>query len=156
MHKQLFLGGTAGNSVWRSEIAIPALQAAGISYDDPQVALKEWTDARVIPETSAKENAAVLLFVLTGESRGIATIAEIAYCIGQKRRIALSIADVSDQTIVNGQPLPSDEVADLNRGRLFLRTMAQSHGIPVAATIQEAVQHAIDLVRQQECRSLSD
>jgi hypothetical protein len=151
MHKQIFLGGTAGTSIWRSECAIPALRAAGITYYDPQLGLNEWTDGHMNAEISAKEHASVLLFVLTGESRGVATIAEIAYYIGRKRPIALSILDVSDQAIVNGHALPSDEVADLNRGRLFLREMAQSHGIPVAATVQEAVQQAINLIRRQAC-----
>lgn len=151
MYKQIFLGGTAGKSNWRSDIAIPALQSAGISYYDPQLGVNDWTDGHMNAEISAEESASVLLFVLTGESRGVATIAEIAYYIGRKRPIALSILDVSDQAIVNGHALPSDEVADLNRGRLFLRAMAQSHGIPIAATVQEVVHHAITLVRQQTC-----
>ena len=143
MAPQVFLGGAAGLTTWRRDIAIPALQAANISFYDPQLPLHAWTPAREAEEMQAKDEAQLLLFVINHETRAVATVAEVAYYMGLGRPLALAITDIPPNATLYHQPLPSDEIDDLNRGRIFLRTMAKVHNIPVFTEVLNAVQHAI-------------
>jgi len=140
LNKQVFLGGACGTTTWRRDIARPMLDEAGVTYFDPQLGPGEWTEAREPIEMQAKDEAEVLLFVITGETRGVATVAEIAYYMALNRKLALVVNDVSEST-------SAAERDDLNRGRIFVRTMARRHNVPVFATVAEAVQHAIARVR---------
>ena len=45
MTKQVFLGGACGATTWRRDVAIPVLDAAGVSYHNPQLGAGEWTAA---------------------------------------------------------------------------------------------------------------
>ena len=116
------------------------LRAAGVTYYDPQLGVGEWTTACEEEEMRAKADAAVLLFAISGETRGVATVGEIAYYLGNGRPLALAVQDV-------GPDVAADERDDLNRGRIFVRTMAKQHGVPVFDDVGSAVQHAIGLVQ---------
>jgi hypothetical protein len=150
MPHQVFLGGAAGLTTWRRDIAIPALQSAAVSYYDPQLPLHAWTPAREAEEMRAKDEAAVLLFVINHETRAVATVAEVAYYMGLGRPLALAIADLPPNANLYNQPLQAPEIDDLNRGRLFLRTMARAHNIPVFDDIPAAVQYAIQLAQPRQ------
>lgn len=145
---QVFLGGASGITTWRRDVAIPALEAAGVTYYNPQLGLGEWTEACEDAEMRAKAAAEVLLFVVNGQTRGVATAAEVAYYLAQGRQLALSITDITDADTIDGARLTPSERDDLNRGRIFVRTMAREQGVPVFPTVAEAVQHAIRLVHQ--------
>ncbi|NOT62936.1 MAG: hypothetical protein HOP19_22225 [Acidobacteria bacterium] len=145
MKKQVFLGGACGHTTWRRALAIPALAAAGVSYVDPQLDFGAWTTAREADEMRAKDEADVLLFVINGETRGVASVAEAAYLLAARRPLALVVTDVGDY--LNGQPITASERDDLNRGRIFVRTMAACHDVPVFTEVRDAVQHAITLVQ---------
>ena len=148
--KQVFLGGACGGTTWRQQIAIPALEAAGVSYHNPQLGIGEWTQAQERMEMEAKAAAEVLLFVINEETRGVASIGEVAYFIGSGRRLALAVSDIADAGTIDGQ-LPSPaERDDLNRGRIFIRTMAGQHGVPVFRDVASAVRHAIQLVQTKD------
>jgi len=140
--KQVFLGGACGTSTWRKDVAIPALERAGITYCDPQLGPGEWTEACQAAEMRAKAEADVLLFVINGESRGVASIGEAAYYLGAARPLALAVTDVT------GPAFPQIEHDDLNRGRILVRSMAAVHGVPVFQDVAGAVNHAIELVRR--------
>src|ERR1044072_1373223 len=107
LHKQVFLGGACVIPAWRKEIAIPALEAAGITYYDPQLGIGEWTEARETAEMAAKDAADVLLFVINRETRGVASIGEVAYYLGCRRPLSLVVTDVG-----GSDPAECD---DLNR-----------------------------------------
>ncbi len=141
MTKQVFLGGACGITTWRRDIAIPALESAGITYYDPQLGLGQWTTEREADEMRTKAEADVLLFVISGNTRGVATIGEVAYAIGSGRKLALSIEDLNESSGFDG-------IDDLNRGRIFVRSMAAAHGIPVFAAVEDAVQRAVTLARR--------
>jgi hypothetical protein len=145
--RQVFLGGSCGATTWRRDVAIPALEAAGVTYFDPQVGAGEWTAERELVDMKAKEEADVLLFVIHETTRGIASIAEVAYLLAAGRPLALSVADVPAGARLDDRPLGEPERADLNRGRLFVRTMAAEHGVPVFESIADATAHAIALAR---------
>ena len=91
MNAPVFLGGACGRTTWRTNIAIPILEKAGIIYYNPQLREGEWTPDHQYAEMVVKEAADVWLFVLSGETRGIASIGEVAYRIGQLGKIALAI-----------------------------------------------------------------
>jgi hypothetical protein len=145
MPSQVFLGGAAGQTTWRRDIAIPALEAAAVTYYNPQLPLGAWSEANEAAEMQAKDEAAVLLFVINHETRGVATVAEVAYYMGLGRQLALAITDIPNNATLYNRPLEQPEIDDLNRGRIFLRTMARVHNIPVFDSIEKAVQHAIQL-----------
>lgn len=152
MKSQVFLGGACGATTWRRDIAIPALEAAGISYYDPQLAMGEWSERYESAEMQAKAEADILLFVLTGQTRGVATVGEIAYYMAAGRLLALAISDVSEDACFDGRPVGRAERDDLNRGRIFVRTMAREQRVPVFTKVIDAVEHAIELAhgRNQE------
>ena len=146
MKKDVFLGGASGSTTWRKQIAIPLLNDAGVSYFNPQLGAGEWTTANEAVELSAKAEAAVLLFVITDETRGVATLAEIAYFIGKGRAISLVVNDIGADKEFDGVKVSAAERDDLNRGRTFVRTMAKTEGIPVFEDVAAAVNHAIEIL----------
>jgi hypothetical protein len=147
MSKQVFLGGACGGTTWRKRIAIPALEAAGVTYHDPQLGIGEWTQASEEADMRAKDAAEVLLFVINEETRGVATVGEAAYCLGAGQPLALVVTDIGEQDKIDGRGLSVAERDDLNRGRLFIRSMADRAGVPVFAEVGSATQHAIQLVQ---------
>lgn len=149
MTQQVFLGGTCGNTTWRKDIAIPALKAVGITYYDPQLGLGEWTEACEAAEMKAKAEAEVLLFIIAEETRGVASVAEVSYLLAAGRPLALALTFISEEISIDAQIVTPAERDDLNRGRIFVRTMAEHHGVPVFTTVEDAVQYAIDLVKMQ-------
>jgi hypothetical protein len=95
-----------------------------------------------------KDAADVLLFVINQETRGVACIGEAAYQLGCGRRLALNVTDIDDSD------MPAGERDDLNRGRIFVRTMAERNCVPVFADVQGAVQHAIRLVNSHKLKDI--
>jgi hypothetical protein len=144
---QVYLGGACGTTTWRRDIAIPALRAAGVSWFDPQLRPGEWTTDHEPAEMAAKDQSDVLLWVIAAETRGVASVAEAAYYIAAGRRFALALVDVPADAVLDGRVVTPIERDDLNRGRVFVRTMARIHDVPVWNTVADAVRHAIELVR---------
>jgi hypothetical protein len=119
------------------------LEAAGITYHDPQLGPGEWTEADEAADMRAKDAAEVLLFAIHEETRGVASIGEVSYLLGLGRPLALALRMIPP----GAAWLDDGEREDLNRGRLFVRTMAERHGVPVYEQIEDAVDRAIALVR---------
>jgi hypothetical protein len=145
MKKQVFLGGACGTTTWRRDVAIPVLEAASVSYYDPQLGVGEWTAADEARDMLAKDEAEVLLFVISGATRGVAGVAEVAYLLACRRPLALAVEDVAEGAVIDGRPVGPSERHDLNRGRLFVRTMAARHGVPVFPDVEGAARHAVAL-----------
>jgi hypothetical protein len=150
MGQQVFLGGACGATDWRRRIAIPLLEQAGITYYDPQLGIGEWTPACEAAEMRAKDDAEVLLYVVSSQTRGVATCAEAAYALGSDRAVALAVADVGLSDLIDGKLPTQQERDDLNRGRIFVRTMARSAGVPVFENVESAVRHAILLIQSKQ------
>ncbi|MEB3295414.1 MAG: nucleoside 2-deoxyribosyltransferase domain-containing protein [Synechococcales bacterium] len=145
----IFLGGTCGTSTWRKEVAIPALEAAGLSFYNPQLDWGTWTEAHETAELAAKESAEVMLFIVTDQTRGVASLVEAAYLIGSGRSIALALMFIPEGAIVDGEVITELERRDLNRGRLFVRTLAQQAEIPVFDSAEAATHYAIKLLKHK-------
>ena len=145
MKSNVFLGGACGTTTWRRDTAIPMLEAAGLSYFNPQLGLGEWTEECEFIEQQAKEDADVLLFVINGQTRGVASLAEVAYCIASKRSLVLVLEDLEEGAHIGGEAISPAECRDLNRGRFYVQAMAEMHLVPVFETVETAIQHIINL-----------
>ena len=148
MISPIFLGGTCGKTTWRNEIAIPVLEAAQLPYHNPQLPEGAWTPDHQYAEMEVKNKAEIWLFVLTTDTRGIASIGEVAYRIGQGGKIALAMQYFQPGAVLNGQILSQTEIDDLNRGRVFLQAMAEKHGVPVFEDIAAAAEYTVQLAWQ--------
>ena len=83
---------------------MPALDAAGISYYNPQV--DTWSPDLVNAENDAKQRAQVLLFVVSNQTRGVASMVEVAELVGCGREVVLVIQDILDNGTINGTVSP--------------------------------------------------
>lgn len=150
--QQVFLGGACGSTTWRKDIAIPILERAGVTYLDPQLGVGEWTPADEEAEMRAKFAAEVLMFVINEDTRGVASCAEVGYLIASGRPVALVLRDINAGANVNGEVLSAYQADDLNRGRIFVRTMAKQHGVPVFDNVADAAEYAVRLVKERTAR----
>lgn len=135
MKNKVFLGGVCGDTTWRKTIAIPALEAAGVSYYNPQLGPGEWTPAHQALEAQAKTEAKIWLFVVDGSTRGVASMVEAAFAIGKGIEMVLVLGDVAPDAPFVSSP---SEAKDLNRGRAYLREVAVEAGIPIFDTPEAA------------------
>jgi hypothetical protein len=168
----VFLGGACNPTTWRRDVAMPALERAGVSYFNPQV--DEWHPDLIEIEANAKAGARLLLFVIGPETRGVASMVEAAELIACCRNVVLVLQDIPPGTTFAGrvrfagrlvvsfarahtiarahssrrrasvaQELPPDEVKDLNRGRAYLADVADRHGVPVYQSIEAATEEIV-------------
>uniref|UniRef100_A0A7S3YSF5 Uncharacterized protein n=2 Tax=Lotharella globosa TaxID=91324 RepID=A0A7S3YSF5_9EUKA len=144
--KQVFLGGSCNPTTWRKDIAIPQLEKAGISYYNPQV--KDWTPDLVEIEAHAKAVANCLLFVIDPQTRATSSMLETAEYICSGRVVVLVIQNIEEGCVIEGQSIIGRELKDLNRGRAYIKDVAERHGVPLFTSVQ----HAIDFIvrRYQE------
>ena len=146
MSKQVFLGGACGRTTWRQDIAIPILEARKVTFHNPQMGVGEWTADDEAGEMLTKDEADVLLFVISNETRGVAAQAEAAYLIGCGTPVSVCLQFVEAGLSIEGKEIDAYEADDLNRGRLFVKSMAQKHNIPVFDNVKEATEYACQLV----------
>ena len=137
---QVFLGGTCGSSDWRVGVAIPHLMSLGVSYYNPQAVC--WSPALVPWESLMKVICPILLFVISGETRGITSMIEAAEKVGQlgrdgdSQQLIIAIEDV-----VSGvHDYSESELKDLNRGRAYLRECCRLKSIPTYHNAAAALQ----------------
>ncbi|MBL7825125.1 MAG: nucleoside 2-deoxyribosyltransferase domain-containing protein [Saprospiraceae bacterium] len=150
MISPIFLGGTCGKTTWRTEIAIPILEAAGLPYFNPQLPEGGWTPEYQYVEMEVKDRAEIWLFVITADTRGIASIGEVAYRIGNGGKIALALEFIPEGGLIDGAPVSQKEADDINRGRIYLQAMAEVHGVPVFSNVADATHHTVALAAQVE------
>lgn len=142
----VFLGGSCDPTTWRTDVAIPILDSLGIAYFNPQVA--EWSEALVAIEAKAKADSAALLFVIDGQTRAIASMLEALSQAGLGRKVLVTVADITDGTVIAGQVITGRELKDLNRARTYFKDELLRH--PTAAvfpSIEEAVRAAAAYVK---------
>jgi hypothetical protein len=96
----VFLGGSCNPTTWRQDIAIPAFEAAGVTFYNPQVA--SWSPELVAQEAAAKADAAILLFVVCARTRGVASMIEVAELVARNRDVVVVIQDIELGTVFNG------------------------------------------------------
>jgi len=143
----VFLGGSCNPTTWRKEITIPMLEQAGVPFYNPQV--DEWSEELVAIEARAKERAAILLFVISAETRAMASVAEAAEYVVRGRSIVLVIQDVPVGATFGGERVSAAELKDLNRSRSYLRDISVRHAVACAHTVVEATELVVTRFRSQ-------
>lgn len=136
----IFLGGSCNPTTWRTDVAIPLLESAGVEYYNPQV--EDWSPELVAIEAAAKDEADVLLFVIDSQTRAIASMLEATEYICTGRRVVLVIDDLEAGTEITGKLIYGSELKDLNRARAYLRDVAKRHHVAVHNDVTEAVKTA--------------
>lgn len=147
MSKQVFLGGACGRTTWRKDIAIPILEEAAVSYHDPQMGVGEWSLDDEAGEMLTKDEADVLMFVVSKETRGVAAVAEASYLIGANAKVAICLQMMEAGVEIEGKVLDQYECDDLNRGRAFLKSMGERHNVPLFDNVKETTEYAVSLVQ---------
>ena len=159
----VFLGGACGCTTWRKEIAVPLLEAGGVTYYNPQV--DDWHPDLMAAEMYAKKHCKVLLFVINDETRGVASMIEAAALMkkslstnaykmdGQRsmhQDMVLVLQDIDETRVVEGDRLNPKEIKDLNRGRMFLKDLADAgDDIQLFTNIRNAVQFLVEMRREK-------
>jgi hypothetical protein len=128
----VFLGGSCGDTTWRVDIAIKRLQDTDIAYFNPQVAV--WDESCIKKENDAKAACTILLFVIDNSTRAVMSIAEACLYMGEGRNVVLVVQDI----VRDG-----DDVADLNRGRKFVKEIADAKKVPVFANVDHAMDYIV-------------
>lgn len=161
MTAAIFLGGSCDPTTWRSNIAIPMLEKAGVSYCNPQISDYEATDTYLKAnghlhgcagaESVAKKNAEVLLFVIDGQTRAAASCMEAVELAAAGRKLVLVIEKISDGTVIADQSITGRELKDMNRLRSYLAEAAARYNVPVAESVKDAVSMSIDILQSVTC-----
>merc|ERR1711998_391084 len=143
---EVFLGGSCNPTTWRHRLAIPTLTANAVSYYNPQV--EEWSPELLGLEEQAKQRAAVLLFVIDGDTRAIFSMLEALQYVTEGRKVALAVIDVEEGQAIDGIQVGVREMKDLNRARVYLKETAARKGVEVRDTAEAAIQDAVNLAIQ--------
>merc|ERR1711939_1296249 len=120
------------------------MEERGVSFYNPQV--EDWSEELLQLEADAKAKAAVLLFVIDGDTRAMMSMLEVIEYIAVGRAVALAVVPVQEGQRIDGEEVGPRELKDLNRARRYVLDAAERRGIEVRRTIDEAVQDAIQLV----------
>lgn len=142
---EVFLGGECGTSTWRRDIAIPRLQAAGLTYYNPQVPEGQWHAGLIPIETEAKKRCRQLLIVVGPSTRGTATLLEAAEYVCYGSLVHLVIDDIPPGTVIDGVEVRGRDLKDANRARAYLRGLVADRRphVPIHGTVTDAVESVI-------------
>lgn len=139
--RDIFLGGSCGQSRWRDEIAIPILLKHGISFYNPQ--MEDWNTHYIPLEAAVKDGCRLLLYVITDDTRAMTSMLEAGHFIGQGCNIVLCIQDLKPGVQIDNEKLSQNAVADYNRARTYLADLANRDRVPVFENVAEAVNCAV-------------
>ena len=68
---------------------------------------------------------------------------------GQDRRIVVVLNDITRDIAIEGVALSQRELRDLNRGRSYLRDLAQTHCTVVEPSVEEGIRTVTDVSVEQ-------
>lgn len=144
---EVFLGGSCNPTTWRRDIAIPALNALGISYYNPQVS--QWGPELIEQEFLAKQTASLLFFVIDSQTRSVASMLEVAHISGRQRKLVLVVLPYHGPgQLVCGEPITQREFEDLSSGQAVMQDLVERQGIPVFDNIPVALDCAAKVLRE--------
>lgn len=140
----VFLGGTCGGTTWRETKVIPALRKHGLTAYNPQ--FTDWNTHYLPLEANRKNRCRLLLYVITGDTRGITSMLEASHHIGQGCDVVLCIQHLEDGVAIDNEKLTPTGIADYNRARTYLADLANRDGIPIFDNIDEATECVIQKI----------
>ncbi|XP_033609101.1 uncharacterized protein LOC111868871 isoform X4 [Cryptotermes secundus] len=144
---EVFLGGSCNPTTWRQDVAIPMLKNLGITYYNPQVS--HWGPELIELEFQAKQNAAILFFVIDNQTRSVASMIEAAYLSARRRKLILVIhAYQGPGQKIWGEPITEEEYEDLTTGQMVLQDLVEREGIPVFESVPIALNCTAKVLRE--------
>jgi hypothetical protein len=140
----IYLGGESPTS-WLNDTAIPLIRKNGLTFSLQDL---DAGDQTTPIELSALDTSRALLFVITKETRSVATTILAGHYIGKGCNVTLCIQDLPNDCRVKGEQLSQLAINDYNRSRAYLRDYAKQANVHVFDGVKEAVEHAMN-----QCRS---
>jgi hypothetical protein len=137
----VFLGGSCGHTVWRSEIVIPYLKKRAITYYDPQRPV--WSENMIYEEALAKESSKLFLFVLDPGTINATSFLEIAYFAA--RRAPKLVVVFLGRREWSDKAHPMD-LPDRIRTIHLLEAILNRHCVPMLTSINEALDYIDDMI----------
>ncbi|XP_029639739.1 uncharacterized protein LOC115214842 isoform X1 [Octopus sinensis] len=142
-----YLGGSYKSQNWREDIVLPILREHNCSSTFSQNGVWSW-------ETSSLNNALhdecqLLLYVITSDVCALTYMIQAAYYIGQGYRVVLCLQMIPEETstLFQGEKIDEQALQDYNRGRSYLRDIAERENVAVFSDIKEAVLHAVQIIK---------
>lgn len=117
--KTVGLFGTCGKSHWRDSV-IEAFDKEGVTYFNPQV--QNWTPACAENEANHMANDEILAFVVTSETAGVASLAEIGIAVANvlTSRYPRYLVVYVEPTFESTDPVDAQRVKDSNGARTLV------------------------------------
>ncbi|CAM1299388.1 Uncharacterised protein g2415 [Pycnogonum litorale] len=143
--KQVYLGGSCDKTDWRDKIVIPALNENGTTYFNPMNSC--WSDELIPTELEIAQLCDIKLFCITDETRSLAAMTMAAYFIGKNQKVVLCVKDVVQNCQVAGEKLSVRAVQDYNRGRSYLRDIAERRNVPLYSEVEDAINFVVKLCK---------
>jgi hypothetical protein len=137
----VFLGGSCGHTVWRSEIVIPYLKKRAITYYDPQRPV--WSENMIYEEALAKESSKLFLFVLDPGTINATSFLEIAYFAA--RRAPKLVVVFLGRREWSDKAHPMD-LPDRIRTIHLLEAILNRHCVPMLTSINEALDYIDEMI----------
>lgn len=138
-----YLGGNHSTHNWKESIAVPLLRQHNCTYVSPQ--LEEWNWKTISKNHAQVERCQLLLYVIPADIRALTDMIQAAYYIGQGCRIVLCVQMMPENNLQDEELAGAAQ--DYNRGRAYLCDIAKRENVPVFSDVEEAVRHAIFLLK---------
>ncbi|XP_050294260.1 uncharacterized protein LOC126734610 isoform X2 [Anthonomus grandis grandis] len=138
----VFLGGSLlTGTKWRENIAIPLLKKNGIRYYNPVLRDENSGSTEDVSKWRQKiSQCRVALFVITNDTRSLASMILAAHYIGIGKDVVLSIEQLNgDDCVVSNETLTKTAIKDYNRARAYLRDLAERRQVPVLDNVEDAI-----------------
>ncbi|KAI1710748.1 nucleoside 2-deoxyribosyltransferase like domain-containing protein [Ditylenchus destructor] len=137
----VFLGGSCGNTVWRSEVVIPYLKKRSITYYDPQ--RPTWSENLIYEEMIAKENSRLFLFVLDPGTINATSFLEIAYLAARKASKLVVVFIGKREWSDKAHPM---DLPDRIRTCNLLEAILTRHSVPMLTSIEHALDYVDEMI----------
>uniref|UniRef100_A0A0A9Z8Y7 Caltractin n=1 Tax=Lygus hesperus TaxID=30085 RepID=A0A0A9Z8Y7_LYGHE len=139
----IYVGGSCYDVEWKRDIAVPMLKKSGLKY--------QLNDCRKVQcsracskELQVMDKSKVLVFIITGNTRGLESMALASYYIGKGKQVVLCIQEVTETSTVFDENLSKLARNDYNRGRVYLKDLAKRCGVTVTDNVPDAIQAAVE------------
>lgn len=149
------LFGTCGNTTFRKDIMIPAFEAAGVNYFNPQLAPDAWNDEAAALEAQHLANDRIICFPITKDTYASGSLAETglsllqAVNINKQSKIILMI-DMDLAPELEENPVAAKE--SKRARRLVAAHLAQLNlpNLFIVSSIEEMTEVAILLYKSEQ------
>jgi len=145
----VFLGGSCNPTVWRKDQAIPHFKSRGITFYNPYNPTITWVPEMIELEHQAKQTSQILFYVADEKTRNVATMIEISYLAGKKRKLICYLGKYPQHNhSINNEPIGKNEWQDLQGGMTVVNDLVERQGIPVFDSIDIALECATRVIKE--------